>query len=456
MSQPVNNIEAERAVLGAIIKDPEAIGIVIAIFSSPEYFYEPKHRGIFSAILSLNEIGEPCDITTVSNELYKRKPTKQGYDNRLVEIGGRVYIVDLVEEVASIANLKHHVKIVAEKYEYRKIVDIAESHIKSAVSQEKSPLEISSEMSQQLLPIGRKLDDRRFRKMSHMMPNLVQRIDDVSNNKGDMGIPFGLIDLDSMLGGGHAGDLIVIGGRPSMGKTALMNCLAAIQCENGKKVAIISAETTEEEYSMRTLCTEARIDSRLLKMGKVADWDVIRDTAEQIASWDYFVLDTPAIDINSLVSHVTELKKEEDIDIVYIDYIQILTAKGDFYNEVDMFNCIVRKLKILGKTLNIPVVALSQLNRNVENRHDKRPNLSDFKGTGNIEQDADKVVGLYRPELYVGKKKKDEGKHRNLAIAIVLKHRNGPIGDVHLYFNPIFTRFENIRAEQPDLPGMPF
>lgn len=434
---PPNSLDAEQAVLGSLLKDPSASTRLGSQLGS-EHFYSPANKRIFETIMDLVRFGEPADITTVANELKSK--------GLLEKSGSRVYLVELVECVASTANVKKYADIVFQKYLYRRIILNASEYIASAYSEEMPPDKLLSQISQSAMTMAIRGTDYQFCKMGDFIPPIIEELDHIQQGGPSPEIPFGYEALDR-IASCRKGEFIVIAGRPRNGKSAFMNCTATYQAEQGKRVAVFSTESKGSEWSFRSLCTDAQLDSRKLRRGEISDsdWQKLTETGTKLKNLPYWLDETPQIDIGTLVMKANQLKSEHDIDIIYVDYLQKLstTRNLDTRNSVSLFS---QMLTNLASNLNIPVVAATMISRNVESRgrtwEDKRPKLADLKESGNIEQDAHLVIALFRPELYVKDTAKND--HKNICECLILKQRNGPEGTLQLFFDPTITRFENM------------
>lgn len=451
-----HNIDAEKSVLGSILIDTDSIDIAVSKIPSSDIFYSPKHQIIYEAMLDLFQWKEPIDTVTMCHELSKRR-YKETDKDQLQAIGGRVYIVELSQHVVTSSRIEQYIDIVIEMNDYRRIINTSSEIIKNCYSKLSDPISLANTLSINLMKITQKPEDKTFRLLSSYMPKLIDNLEMIQKGQVSRGIKYGYYELDELTGGARNGELIILGGRPKMGKTALMNCIGSNMAENGISVGVFSAETNSAEYTLRTLCTAARLDSKRLNAGKISerDWQEIGEQTVKIENWKYFINDTPNIEINHLYSQAIKLYKENGVQIIFIDYIQKLTCSTKFQFKRDETSYIVTRLKTLAQELQIPVFALSQLNRNNEMRRDPTPKFSDFKDTGQVEQEADLIMAVHRPGLYIKKKGKDENRWKDKAMLIVLGQRNGPVSDIELYFNPIFTRYENLYdspAEQPELP----
>ena len=438
---PPHAHDAERAVLGGIMLDPEALERLEGTLQS-EHFYVEANARVFFVILELAGKGQPVDALTIKDHLERR--------DELASCGGEAYLAELVTAVPTSANVKHYANIVRERFVLRQLLSVC-STVSQDVYQESSR-EVTDHLDlaeSSILQIAESFNRSRptFSKMSDLMLETYKELEDrYAQKKVVTGIPTGFTDLDIQTAGMQRGDLIIVAGRPSMGKTAFSMNLAQNAAmrgddENSGVVAVFSLEMSSQQIAMRMLACEARVDMSNLRTGRFSaeDWRKLAAASGSLAESNIFVDDTPAITVMELRSKCRRLKREnKGLDMVLIDYIQLMSGRTNSENRAQEVSEISRSLKGLAKELSVPVIALSQLNRSLEQRADKRPIMSDLRESGAIEQDADVIMFIYRDEVY-NKKPENEG----LAEIIVAKQRNGPIGEVKLTFVHKFTRFEN-------------
>ncbi|OIO74159.1 MAG: replicative DNA helicase [Zetaproteobacteria bacterium CG1_02_53_45] len=437
---PPHAYDAERAVLGGIMLDAEALEKLEGTLQ-PEHFYVEANARVFYVILELASKGQPVDVLTIKDHLERRQ--------ELESCGGDAYLADLVGAVPTSANVKHYAEIVRERYILRQLLSVC-SDVTRDVYQE-TAMAVNEHLDiaeKNILAIAESFNRSRpsFSKMSDLMLETYKELEErYAQKKLVTGVPTGFDDLDKMTAGMQRGDLIIIAGRPSMGKTAFSMNLAqnsSLRGEEGKGVvAVFSLEMSTQQIAMRMLACEARVDMSNLRTGRFTadDWRKLASASGSLAESSIFVDDTPAISVMELRSKCRRLKREaKGLDLVLIDYIQLMSGRASADNRAQEVSEISRSLKGLAKELNVPVIALSQLNRSLEQRADKRPVMSDLRESGAIEQDADVIMFIYRDEVY-NKKPENEG----LAEIIIAKQRNGPIGDVKLTFVHKYTRFEN-------------
>ncbi len=438
---PPHAYDAERAVLGGIMLDPEALERLEGTLQ-PEHFYVEANARVFHVILELAGKGQPVDALTIKDYLERR--------DELASSGGEAYLAELVTTVPTSANVKHYASIIRERFVLRELLSVC-STVSQDVYQE-SNREVNEHLDtaeKNILAIAESFNRSRpsFSKMSDLMLETYRELEErYAQKKVVTGIPTGFSDLDIQTAGMQRGDLIIVAGRPSMGKTAFSMNLAQNASmrgddDNSGIVAVFSLEMSTQQIAMRMLACEARVDMSNLRTGRFSaeDWRKLAAASGALAESNIFIDDTPAITVMELRSKCRRLKREnKGLDLVLIDYIQLMSGRSNSENRAQEVSEISRSLKSLAKELSVPVIALSQLNRSLEQRADKRPIMSDLRESGAIEQDADVIMFIYRDEVY-NKKPENEG----LAEIIIAKQRNGPIGDVKLTFVHKFTRFEN-------------
>ncbi len=436
---PPHAMDAELAVLGGIMLDPEALERLEGSLQA-EHFYVERHRLIFTAMQELTAKGQPVDALTIKDYLEQRK--------QLDTCGGEAYLGELISAIPTSANVRHYGHIVRDRAVLRELLSVC-SRVSQKVYQ--SPeLEVGDHLDQaemDMLAVAERFSRSRptFSKMSDLMVEGYHHLEKrYAEKKAITGTPTGYKDLDEITSGLQPSDLLIIAGRPSMGKTAFAMNLArnaAMEPEDAKAVAVFSLEMSVQQIALRMLASEARVNMKLLRTGRftAADWSKLANASGSLAESPIYVDDTPAISVLELRSKCRRLKKETGgLDLVIIDYLQLMSGRSDAERREQEISEITRSLKGLAKELNVPVIALSQLNRSLESRADKRPMMSDLRESGAIEQDADVIMFIYRDEVY-NKKPENEG----LAEVIIAKQRNGPTGTVNLTFLHEYTRFEN-------------
>ncbi len=441
---PPQAIEVEQSVLGAMLIEKTAIPRAIEILA-PDAFYQTKHEIIYSSILSLFERGNPVDLITLNEEL-KRRGT-------LEEIGGAYYLTELTTRVDTAANIEYHARIIAEKSLLRKMIETMTGLIGKAYDPSSDAFELLDDSEREIFHIS----DSQLRKpassLNDILKGTLANLEAVHGQEGGItGVPSGFTRLDDMTGGWQKTDLIIIAARPSMGKTAFSLAMArnaAMHPEHGTGVAIFSLEMGSHQLAQRLLTSEARVDAQSARTGRLRDddWPNLAKAAGRLSAAPIYIDDTPSLGILELRAKCRRLKAEHDIGLVIVDYLQLMhgSASSGRSNREQEIAQISRSLKSLAKEIDVPVIALSQLSRAVESRGgDKRPQLSDLRESGSIEQDADVVAFIYRAERYGITVDENGQSTEGMGEIIIGKQRNGPIGTVNLAFLGQYTRFENV------------
>ncbi|HEX3075209.1 MAG TPA: replicative DNA helicase [Ignavibacteriales bacterium] len=430
--------EVEMSVLGAMLIDKEAVPKVVELLS-PSSFYMKEHQIIFEAMLSLFNANEPIDTVSLYEELKKR--------SALESCGGAVYISKLSQNIASAANVEYHAKIILEKHILRSIIESSLDTAKLAYSNTEDAFDLLDEAERKIFQIAEEHFKKSYKQMDRAVKEAMEYIESIHSNQAQsFSVPTGFYQLDDLLGGFQKSDLIIIAARPSMGKTAFALSLARNAAIDHKvPVAIFSLEMATVQIVIRMLCSEAKIDIHSVRSGKLPDKDgqKLSRNIHKLSEAPIYIDDSPAQTILEIRSKVRRLKAEKNVGLVIIDYLQLMTVSSKMESREREISHISRSLKSLAKELNIPVVALAQLNRAVEARNDKRPMLSDLRESGSIEQDADVVLFIHRPEYYGLLTDKDGNSNQGIAEVIVGKQRNGPTGDARLMFIKEHGRFEN-------------
>lgn len=435
----------EEAVLGALMLDKDALPIVIDILRS-ESFYMDAHQAIYKAMLSLFEKSQPVDLLTVSEEL-----KKQG---DLDKIGGPYYLVDLTNRVASSANVEYHARIIAQKHIQRELIRVSTGIIQEAYEDTTDVFELLDKAEQGLFSITEQNLSRGYEGMSALVSRAIKQLEELAEREeGLTGVPSGFTALDRLTSGWQASDLIIIAARPGMGKTSFTLALARnAALDFGKGVAFFSLEMSNLQLVQRLISMEAEIPGSKLRNGKLEDyeWQQLHSAIEKLSDAPIFIDDTPGINIFELRAKCRRLKMQHDIQMVVIDYLQLMTGSKDKGgNREQEISGISRALKGLAKELSVPVIALSQLSRAVETRGGaKRPQLSDLRESGAIEQDADIVSFIYRPEYYQILEDEEGNSLKGVGEIIVAKHRNGALDTIKLKFTSEFAKFGDL--EDPD------
>jgi len=441
---PPQSIEAEEAVLGGILVDNRALDHAVETLTA-EDFYREAHRRIFQALIDLDERGEPSDVITITECLKRR--------GDLEAVGGAASVAELVDRTATASNVGFYAKIVRDKAILRRLVEAGSDIAQRASMGAADVGELLDQAEQGVLDIANRRM-RPFSRLEEIIVSTVGQIEEMYKNPDALtGIPSGLIDLDKLTSGFQPADLIIIAGRPSMGKSALATNIGQYAAAHtGKAVGMFSLEMSKESLVMRMLCGEARIDSVKIRTGTLTDEDFPRlaMAAGQLADLPFFIDDTPSLSVLELRAKARRLKRENEdrggMGLIIVDYLQLMQAHRQVDNREQEISLISRSLKALAKELDIPVIALSQLNRGVESRADKRPLMSDLRESGAIEQDADVIAFVYRDDFY-NRASPDQG----VAEVIISKQRNGPQGTARLAFRKEFTTFENLSGRDDDL-----
>ena len=430
--------EAEQAVLGSMLASKDAVSKTIQ-WLKPEDFYKDAHRKIFSIMFALFDKGDSIDTISVIENLKKKK--------ELDAVGGTYYITGLVESVPTTAHVERYSKIVLEKALLRRLIGLSHDIAKEAYDDSQEIGDILDTVEKSIFSITQSRLKGGFEHISPILEKALDQLDKISTKKGSViGVPSGLLDLDAKTSGFQDGDLIIIAGRPGMGKTALaLSLLRNAAVEAGIGAGMFSLEMANHQLAMRMLCSEARVDSHLVRTGNLpkTHWKNLSLSVGTLAEAPIHLDDTPALTVLELRAKARRLKSEKDIGMIVVDYLQLMQGPKGVESRQQEISVISRSLKALAKELNIPVVALSQLSRAVEQRADRKPQLSDLRESGAIEQDADVVIFLYRPWVY-SQEDEDEGK----AEIIVAKQRNGPTGAIQATFLNRFARFENLSHSQ--------
>ncbi len=429
-----HNLEAERSVLGAILIHNEAFNAAAEVLDSRD-FYRDAHRRIFDKMVVLAERGGAIDLVTLKEEL-----TRTG---ELDEVGGPAYIAALVDGVPRSTNVEYYARIIKEKATLRNLIFSANKILASAYDAEDEPDLILDQAEREIFSIAEDRVRQGFVSLRTLAEASFETIEQLHANRELItGVPTGFTDLDEMTSGLQPSDLIIIAARPSMGKTALaLNMAQHVGTKTDRTAAVFSLEMSKEQLFLRMLTAEARIDAHRLRSGFLGerDWGRLATGIAALSEAKVFIDDTPGIGVLEMRAKCRRLMAEHDLHLVIIDYIQLMQGRGRFENRTLELASISRSLKGLAKELNVPIIVLSQLSRAPESRSDHRPQLSDLRESGALEQDADVVIFIYRAEKY-----DDAEEEQGTAELIVGKQRNGPTGSVKLAFLKEFTRFENL------------
>jgi replicative DNA helicase len=432
---PPQSIEAEQAVIGALLIDPNAIAKVVDIIKA-DNFYKQAHKLIYSTVVNLFNNNEPIDVVTVSESLKS--------NDKLEQAGGRAYINDLALSVITSANIEYYAKIVADKAIMRDLIK-AGGEIATIAYEDSNPEKAVDKAEQLVFNIAQRKTPDNLTHVGEIVLDSYNLIEARYNNRDELiGVPSGFYDLDSLTAGFQPSDLIIVAARPSMGKTAFcLNIAQEVGIRKKKPVAIFSLEMSREQLVQRMLCSEAEIDSNRLRTGHMhaEDWAKLAKAMNDMGDCPIFIDDSPGLSISEMRAKCRRLcMREKELGLIIIDYLQLMEGSDNRKQDrVQEISGISRGLKGLARELKVPVIALSQLSRAVESRQNKRPMLSDLRESGSIEQDADIVMFIYREEYY----EPENLEKKNKAEIIVAKHRNGPVGSVELLFQNNITKFKN-------------
>ncbi len=437
---PPQNIEAEQSILGSILLENSAVNSALEILSKND-FYNEAHRKIFSVIIELSEKNEAVDLITLSNALKDK--------SLLDSVGGTSYLASLVDNVPSAANVANYAKIVKEKAILRGLIGSATEIISSCYEPGSDVDEVLDKAEHRIFEISENKVRPSFFPIRELVKDSFRAIEDLFSRKELItGVPTGFERIDDLTSGLQKSELIIIAGRPSMGKTALaLNIAQFAALETQTPTAIFSLEMSKEQLAFRMLASEAKVDSQRLRKGFLGetDWPKLTTAAGRLSEAPIFIDDTPAITVLEMKAKSRRLKADTGLGLIIVDYIQLMRSGSYRESREQEISEISRSLKALAKELRVPVIALSQLNRKVEDRTNRRPQMADLRESGAIEQDADVIAFIYRDEVY---NKSDDNTERGFAEIIIAKQRNGPTGTVKLAFLEKYTTFENLaRAE---------
>lgn len=433
---PPHNLDAEESIISAILIDNSTLLDIIEILS-PEDFYKSSHQKIFSAITDLFANNEPVDLVTLSNKL---KETGQ-----LTDIGGATYLARIIDTVPLAVNAKHYAKIIHDKASLRRLIEKANTIYNRCFEDQGNVDELIDFAESSIFEIAESKTQKSFHPIRDLVVSNIETLEERQGNKSLLtGVPSGYAYLDKMTSGFQNSDLIILAARPSMGKTAFaLNIARNAAVDSNIPVAIFSLEMSKEQLSMRLLTAEARIDSARLRGGFFSkdDWVKLTGAAGVLEEAPIFIDDSPDISPLEIRAKARRLKMDRGLGLIIIDYLQLMKVRQSMERRDLEISEISRLLKGLAKELNVPVIALSQLNRMLEQRSDKRPMLSDLRESGALEQDADVVAFIYRDEVY---NKDENNPNKGKAEIILGKQRNGPVGTVSLTFLKSYTRFEDM------------
>jgi replicative DNA helicase len=435
---PPQNLDAEQSTLGSMFLEKDAI-YKGAELLRPEDFYREAHRVIFEVVVHLANKGEPVDLITVSEELKQR--------GMLDKIGGVAYLTQLANFVPTAANIEHYANIVAEKSLLRSIITVATNIVKMGYEGSEEVDVILDRAEKDIFEISQKRNIKGFVSLRSILVETFERIEKLYESKGGVtGLPTGYPDFDRMTAGLQPSDLIILAARPSMGKTTFALNLGSHAAVELKIPAIIfSLEMSKEQLALKLLCSEAGVDNQRIRTGTLRDddWPKLSHALGRLSEAMLFIDDTPGISALEIRAKTRRIKAEHGLGLVIIDYLQLMQSRSRSENRQQEVSDISRSLKALARELDVPVIALSQLSRAVEQRADKRPALADLRESGSLEQDADIVGFLYREDYY-----NPETDRKNITELIIAKQRNGPVGSVDFYFQKEFSKFQSIARQK--------
>jgi replicative DNA helicase len=439
---PPQNLEAESSVLGGVLLENEAINLVLEVLRGDD-FYRESHRKIFRAMIELSDRTEPVDLITLSEFLKSR--------GELEAVGGTAYLASLADSVPTAANISHYARIVREKSILRSLINSATAIATRGYEEQGNVEEFLDSAEKVIFDISEKKIKASFVAVGDMIKDTLKTVEKLYERKEMVtGVPTGYEDLDKLTAGLQPADLVIVAGRPSMGKTAFSLNIATHAAFTGVGAAIFSLEMAKEQLVLRLLCSEARVNNSKVRSGYLAERDFpkLANAAGRLHEAPIYIDDTPAISVLELRAKARRLVRDRSkkVGLIVIDYLQLMRGMGAASNREQEISEISRSLKALAKELNVPVIAISQLNRRVEDRGDRRPMMSDLRESGAIEQDADVIMFIYRDEVYNPKSDENKG----IAEVIVAKQRNGPIDTVNLTFLNEFMRFENYTQRDED------
>lgn len=434
---PPHNIEAEQSLLGSMMISEDAISVVAETVRS-EDFYKESHARVYNAILNLWSRGEPTDPITVSEDL---KTT-----GVLEDVGGKPYIHTLMNVVPTAANVKYYAEIVERNAVLRHLIKAATNIASLGYENAEDVEQVIDQAESLIFGVSQKRISEKFTHIKDLLAESFEQIEKLYENKAHVtGTPSGFSDLDNLTSGLHPSDLIIIAGRPSMGKTSLtLNIAQHVGLTERIPVAIFSLEMSRQQLAQRLMCSEARVDAQSLRTGnlKEEDWPKLSNAVGRLADAPIFIDDTPNITIMEVRAKSRRLMTKHKLGLIVVDYLQLMQGRIRSENRQQEVSEISRSLKILGRELGVPVIGVSQLSRAVEQRTDKRPLLADLRESGSIEQDADLVIFIYRDEYY-----NSESEDKGIAEIIISKHRNGPTGKIRLAFLDHYTKFANLARQ---------
>lgn len=444
---PPQNIEAEQAVLGTILIQDKALLKVIDLLQ-PGDFYRDAHKSIYAAMMALFDKHEPHDLITVTGLLSDQ--------NKLEDVGGAAYLASLTDIIPFTGTLVHHARIIRKKSILRRLIQTSTEVAARCYDAQDDIDTLVDEAEKTIFEIAHSKKGEGFQPMSSVVPKAFDRINRLFDKQEHItGVATGYDELDRITAGLQPAEMIILAARPSMGKTALaMNIVQHAAMIGKVPVAVFSLEMSVESLALRMLCSLGPIDSQRIRTGRLidSDWPKLTRATGMLSEAPIYIDDTPGLTVLEMRAKARRLKSEQDLGLIVVDYLQLMQGKSSSENRAQEISDISRSLKAMAKELNVPVLALSQLNRSLENRTDKRPQLADLRESGAIEQDADVIMFIYRDEVY---NRAEGNPNRGLAEIIVGKQRNGPTGVIKLSFLGEYTRFENYSNRAPDFRPEP-
>lgn len=428
---PPQNLEAEQSVLGSMLIERDAISRSIE-FLTPDHFYKENHQVIFDAVCTLYERGEPVDLVTLTEELRRR--------GRLETVGGGSALTSLIDAVPTTANVEYYARIVEEKAIRRRLMKAGHDIVGLGFDNEEKVEMLLDKAEQEIFRIGQRRFTQNFISLKEILKNTLENLDELYGRESEItGVATGFRDFDTKTAGLQPSELIIVAARPGMGKTSFcLNIAQHAAIENKVPVAFFSLEMAKEQLVQRVLCAEASVDAHRLRTGKLldGDWKKIADAMNVLSKAEIYIDDSSSVSVLEMRAKARRLKAERGLGLIMVDYLQLIRGSSRSENRVQEISEIARGLKALAKDLRVPVLAVSQLSREVEKRNDKRPQLSDLRESGAIEQEADLVAFIYRDSYYNEKSEK-----QNTAEVIIAKQRNGPVGTIELVFIKEYTKF---------------
>ncbi|MCC7042548.1 MAG: replicative DNA helicase [Acidobacteria bacterium] len=437
-----HNLEAEKCVLGAILINNHAFNQATEVIDSGD-FYRDAHRRIFEKMVGLSERSQPIDLVTLKDELSR--------SGELDDVGGPAYIAGLTDGVPRSANIEHYARIVKERSTLRRLIQSATDVLSRAYDAEEDADQLLDEAERSIFQIAENRMRSGFVRIGELVDSGYQMIEKLQQQRGMVtGVPSGFLDLDEMTSGFQRSDLVIVAARPAMGKTSfVLNMAMNAATQADKSVGIFSLEMSKEQLFMRLLTSEARVDAHRFRGGFLGEQDYARlvDAFARLHDAKVFIDDTPSVGILEMRAKCRRLKMEHGLDMIIVDYLQLMQGRGRFESRQQELSSISRAMKILAKELDVPILALSQLSRATETRSDHRPQLSDLRESGALEQDADIVMFIFREEMYPVEGQVNP-ESEGIAEIIIGKQRNGPTGTAKLAFLKQYTRFENLAPGQ--------